>query len=103
MTTTPATADTLRSMVTGLRVAQMVYVVAKLGIADLLERGPMHCDELAAASGADAPSLYRLLRGLATLDLFTEVAERRFAPHPPAAHFPTSGPVSLCDLPPVWR
>jgi hypothetical protein len=40
MNTIPAPADTLRSMVTGLRVAQMVYVVAKLGIADLLENGP---------------------------------------------------------------
>src|SRR3954447_23842777 len=102
MNPTPTTADALRSMVTGLRVAQMVYVVAQLGIADLLERGPMHCDELAAATGADAPSLYRLLRGLASLGLFTEVAERRFALTPLADHLRTRAPVSLRDLATFW-
>jgi hypothetical protein len=89
-------------MITGLRVAQMVYVVAKLGIADLLESGPKHCDELAAATGAHAPSLYPLLRGLGSVGLFTEVAEREFALTPLSEHLRTQAPGSLRDLAIFW-
>ncbi len=102
MNTTPTTADTLRSMVTGLRVAQMVYVAAKLGIADLLEDGPRHYDELAAATGTHAPSLYRLLRGLGSLGVFTEVAEGQFALAPLGEHLRTRAPGSLRDLAVFW-
>jgi SAM-dependent methyltransferase len=102
MRTTPTTADTLRAMVTGLRVAQMVHVVAKLGIADLLESGPKSCDELAAATGAHAPSLYRLLRGLGSLGLFTEGADQQFALTPLGDHLRTGASESLRDLAIFW-
>ena len=45
---------------------------AKLGIADLLANGPRAADDLAQATNVDAPSLYRLLRGLASLGIFAE-------------------------------
>jgi hypothetical protein len=102
MNTPPPTADTLRSMVTGLRMAQIVYVVAKLGIADWLENRPQHCDELAAATGTDAPSLYRLLRAIASLGLLTEVGERQFALTPLGDHLRTGSPSSLRDLAIFW-
>src|SRR5690349_15991324 len=102
MNTTRTTADTLRSMVTGLRVAQMVHVAAKLGIADLLESGPRHCDELAAATSTHAPALYRLLRGLESLGLFSEVAERQFALTPLGDHLRMRAPESLRDLAIFW-
>lgn len=49
-----------------------LYVAARLGIADQLAEGPAHVDELARRTGAHAPSLYRLLRALASAGIFAE-------------------------------
>lgn len=59
-------------MITGYQRSQALYVAAKLGIADLLADGPKTVEELANASGAHAPSLYRLLRALASEGVFRE-------------------------------
>src|SRR5262245_18955590 len=53
--------------------------VAKLGIADLLKHGPKGVDELAQVTNTHAPSLYRLLRAVASLGIFAEDDQRRFA------------------------
>jgi hypothetical protein len=45
--------------------AQAMYVLAKLGVPDLLREGPRPVTELAAACGADRDALARLLRALA--------------------------------------
>jgi O-methyltransferase domain/Dimerisation domain len=52
---------------TGYWASQVVYVAAKLGIADLLAEGPKTCDELAAAIDADDNAMGRLLRALASM------------------------------------
>jgi ubiquinone/menaquinone biosynthesis C-methylase UbiE len=62
----------LLHMLTGYWSTQVIYVAAKLGIADLLEHGPKTSDELAISTGTHAPSLYRLLRALANLEVFEE-------------------------------
>jgi PPOX class F420-dependent enzyme/OxyR family protein len=67
--TTPAD---LYQMIIGGRVAQAVYVAAKLRIADALADGPKTAAELANVSDTHAPSLYRLLRALASLGVFAE-------------------------------
>jgi 3-amino-4-hydroxybenzoate 4-O-methyltransferase len=54
-------------LITGSWVTQALHVAAALGIADRLAEGPAGSAELAAASGAHAPSLRRLLRYLAGL------------------------------------
>jgi hypothetical protein len=66
-------------MMTGYWVSQSISVAARLGVADLLQDGPRTSDDLATACGAHAPSLYRLLRGLASVGIFQEVEDRRFA------------------------
>jgi len=63
----------LFQMTTGYWVSQAIYVAAKLGIADLLKDGPQSCLALAAATGADAPSLFRLMRALASVGVFSHV------------------------------
>ncbi len=63
----------------GFRVSQAIYVVAELGIADYLADGPQGSDALAAATHTDEAALYRILRLLAGVGLFEEVAPRRFA------------------------
>jgi O-methyltransferase domain/Dimerisation domain len=67
-----AAATTLLRMIWGTHVSRSVYVAAELGIADLLADGPLSAGELAARTGTHGPSLYRVLRLLAALGLFTE-------------------------------
>ena len=62
--------------------AQAVGVAAQLGIVDHLTNGPRTAADLAAATGTHAPSLYRLLRALASLDVLSEDAEGRFSSTP---------------------
>jgi SAM-dependent methyltransferase len=56
-----------------------VHVVATLRIADHIEAGNAEIDNLAAASGADRDSLYRVLRHLVSKGLFEEPVPGRFA------------------------
>src|SRR3954452_6947019 len=76
---------TLRRLVNGYQVSQAIHVAATLGIADKLADGPRTSDELAAAVGAHAPSLYRLLRALAAVGVLHEDDGRRFALTPVGA------------------
>ncbi len=62
--------------------AQMACVAAELRIADLLAGGPKHASELAQATKSHAPSLHRLLRALASLELCSERADGSFALSP---------------------
>ena len=52
--------------------SRIVYVAAKLGLADHLSNGPKSADELAGETGTHAPSLYRVMRTLASLGILTE-------------------------------
>jgi len=56
-----------------------VHVVATLRIADHIAAGTAEISQLAAASGADAESLHRVLRHLVSNALFEEPAPGRFA------------------------
>ena len=69
----------MMGLITGYWVSQAVGVVAQLGVADQLGSGPRSSDELAQAVHADPQALYRVLRLLASLDVFAEVAPRTFA------------------------
>ena len=69
----------LIQMATSYWPPRMLYVAAKLGIADRLAPGPKSADALAAETGVHAPSLYRMLRALASLGVFTERPGRHFA------------------------
>ena len=60
-------------------VTRSVYAIAELGVADHLKDGPKTADELARATGAHAPSLYRLLRTTSALGFFSEDGEKRFS------------------------
>jgi hypothetical protein len=68
----------LGRMIGGFMVTQMIYVATKLGIADLLKNGPESIDKLAESAEADPRSLYRLMRGLASVGIFAETDDRHF-------------------------
>ncbi|HQZ83329.1 MAG TPA: methyltransferase [Pyrinomonadaceae bacterium] len=63
----------------GAMVTQALFVAAKLGVADVLAEGEKHIDEIAKAVDAHPPSLFRILRSLASLGVFTETKARTFA------------------------
>jgi hypothetical protein len=65
-------------MVNGYEIARTLHVVATLGIADLLVDGPKYVAELAVATGTHAPTLYRLLRAVASVSVFAEDPAGRF-------------------------
>jgi hypothetical protein len=87
----------LMQMIMGYWVSQLIYVAAKLGIADLLQTGTKHHSELATATGTDAPSLYRLLRALASVGIFTEGAPGQFSTTPLATFLQRDVPGSVRD------
>jgi hypothetical protein len=66
-------------MTNGYWTTQIIYVAAKLGIADLLKDGPQGIDALAQATQTHAPSLYRLMRALAGLGVFVEDEDGAYA------------------------
>ncbi len=74
----------LNQLISGYMRTQAVYVAAKLGIADLLSTGSRTADELAQATHTHAPSLFRLLRALASLGVFAEDESSRFGLTPMA-------------------
>jgi len=77
--------EQLTRLFRGYWVSQAIYVATELGIADLLADGPRTADDLAAAAGAHAPSLYRVLRLLASEGVFAEAEDGRFGLTPMAA------------------
>src|SRR3977135_465941 len=68
----------MRGLIAGYWVSRLIYVAAKLGIADLLKDGPRTAGDLAAAAGVHAPALYRVLRTLSGYGLFSESTGQRF-------------------------
>lgn len=80
--TQPTPQDQMARMITGYWISQIVQVAATLGIADLLADGPRTAEELARTTGTHARSLYRLLRALASVGIFSEDDEGRFRQTP---------------------
>jgi len=85
----------LMQLIAGATVAQAISVVCKLGIADLLRAGPRTCVDMAAAVGAHAPSLYRVLRALAGVGIFAEDQDGGFVLTPLAQPLRSDVPNSV--------
>jgi len=85
-------------MMTGYWVSQSIYIAAKLGVADLLADGPRPVEALATATESHAPSLYRVLRALASVGIFTEESPHTFALTPIASLLRTGTPDSMAAL-----
>jgi hypothetical protein len=62
----------------GAQTAQVLYVAAKLGLADHLRDGHRTATELADMLRVDAPALRRILRGLVSLGVCTEIVGGQF-------------------------
>jgi ubiquinone/menaquinone biosynthesis C-methylase UbiE len=77
--------EELTRLFRGFWVSQAIYVAAELSIADLLADGPRTVADLASVAGVHAPSLYRVLRLLASEGVFAEAEAGRFELTPMAA------------------
>jgi hypothetical protein len=85
----------LLKQMTGAWLTQAIYVAAELGIADLLTACPKTAEELAEQTDAHGDALYRVLRALATLGIFTEDEDCRFSLTPLAESLRSDAPESL--------
>lgn len=82
-------------MIVGFWVARSIYAAAKLGLADHVKDQAKTAAELAKVTGADTPSLYRLLRALAGVGIFSEDTAGRFAQTPLSETLRSDVPGSL--------
>jgi hypothetical protein len=75
----------LRQLLFGHRVTRIITVAAQLGLADQMDETPRCAAELAAAVGADAGALQRLLYALASVGVVQVVAPGQFVLTPVGA------------------
>lgn len=85
----------LTQMAFGALLTQALYVVARLGVADLLSGGPRPVSELAAETGTHERSLYRVLRSLAGAGVFRETGAKVFGLTPLAEPLRSDAPGSM--------
>lgn len=93
--TDPTSALRLLDEALGFAYPAALRTAAELGIADQLAAGPRTPAQLAAATGTQAPHLYRVLRLLATRGVFEEDDQGRFHLNPPAGALRTDAPLSV--------
>eukprot|EP01113_Clastostelium_recurvatum_P051360 TRINITY_DN9966_c0_g1_i2.p1 TRINITY_DN9966_c0_g1~~TRINITY_DN9966_c0_g1_i2.p1 ORF type:complete len:345 (+),score=70.08 TRINITY_DN9966_c0_g1_i2:80-1114(+) len=92
------TAQSVVQMMTGYWASRAIYAAAKLSLADLVEAGGsqgVHYESLAKDSKSHPSSIYRLMRALASVNVFKEEKEGYFSQTDLSAHLATSHPQSL--------
>jgi hypothetical protein len=72
----------MSKMITGAWISQMVYVTAKLKLADLVAAQPRTAEELAGLTDTQPDTMSRLLRALASVEIFAENKDSQFEPTP---------------------
>lgn len=82
MSTHISAGQLLNQMMTGYWLSQAIYVAAKLGLSDLLQQEPQSADQLAAKADVQSEALFRLLRALASVGVYSEQADGCFAMTP---------------------
>lgn len=65
-------------LIASQRITAVIYVAARLRVADFLAAGPQASHELAQRTGAHEPSLRRLLRALVALGICKQVGGEQF-------------------------
>jgi hypothetical protein len=65
-------------MVVGKWISQSLATVVEIGVPDRLAKGTRRCSEIARDVGVSEDGLYRLLRALASVGVFSESGDRRF-------------------------
>jgi O-methyltransferase domain/Dimerisation domain len=87
--------EDLWKLANGYRVSQALHVAVVLRVSDHLAGGPRNIDWLAAQTGSNAAALYRLLRALATVEVYAELPNRTFGLTPLGEALRTDAPSSV--------
>ena len=100
MTNAPAQAPippqrVMSQLLFGKQLTASLSALARLGVADHMDDTPISADELAAEVGAHAPSLYRVMRMLASVGVFAEEPGAKFALTPLGETLKTDAPGSM--------
>jgi O-methyltransferase domain/Dimerisation domain len=85
-------------LVGGFAASQMLYVAARLKVADALAAGPRPIDDLAAEVGARPEPLLRILRALAAFGVFEVGPDGTVANTPMSEHLRAGADESLREL-----
>ena len=85
-------------LIIGYWISQLIYVAARLGLADALEQGPTKVDDLANQANVDARALYRMMRALASVGVFAEADPGVFSLTPLADTLRSDRPDSMRDF-----
>jgi hypothetical protein len=75
----PSPQQQMIRMLGGYWISQALHVAAKLGLADCLKDASRTADDLALSTRTHPQALYRLLRGLASVGVFSEDDQHRFS------------------------
>jgi SAM-dependent methyltransferase len=70
--------EALFQLVIGKWISQAIGTIVEIGVPDQLAKGSRECRVIAREAGVSEDGLYRLLRALASVGLFTEGTDRRF-------------------------
>ena len=84
----------LIQMATAFWASRLLYVAAKLNLADHLAEGPLSSETVAERTRMHPPSLYRLMRTLSSLGLLVEHDGRQFSLTPLGTALQTGAPGS---------
>ena len=74
--------EQMQRLIMGYRQTQAVHVAAELGLSDLLAGEPVSVADLAAATDCDPRSLRRLMRALASIEVYRELPDGRYTSTP---------------------
>ena len=91
----PEPGEILGQLVFGKCMTMAVSVAAKLRIADKIVSGPKSAADLAKETNTHGPTLYRVLRALASFGIFSESSDGKFSQTPTSELLRTGVPGSM--------
>jgi len=89
-------------LLSGARNTQLLYIAAKLGLADLLADSPQSSADVARTIGVHPQALHRVMRGLVTIGILAEGEDGRFSLAPLGTQLRQGDPDSLHGWAIVW-
>lgn len=91
-------AEVMRDLATSYGVPRMLLAMARLEVADVLAKGPLKAEAIAAKVGAHPPFLKRVLRALVSVGVFSETSDGRFGLNPLARTLLKDQPGTMRDF-----
>lgn len=88
----------LREMIMGGWLAQSIYIIAELGIADQIQNGIQSIEVLSQKLNVHAPSLYRIMRVGVNYGLFSETQDGHFELTNLSQYLLSDAPISLKSM-----